>query len=367
MTQYPGDLHSQRRGEPDPYRLSRRSSAVIVGAFLAIALAGALSLVSLPYVVMKPGPVTNTLGQLDGKPLISVSGTRTYPTEGALDFTTVRVLGGPGATVTLWDVLGAAVDPAEEVFDERAIFPEGVTDTQVEEENTAEMIDSQQEAIAAALKATGRTVTQHVVIRQVAKDAPSAAELRAGDEIVSVDGTPVTGTASIRQAIGKRRPGESVRLELLRDGRRVDVAAKTRNSEGRTTVGVFLGTRFAFPFTVEIRAGEVGGPSAGMMFALAVYDTITPGALTGGEKVAGTGTIDAAGTVGGIGGIRQKLVGAQQGGARWFLAPARNCDEVIGRVPDGLRVVRVENFEQARRSVEAIAAGKADALPSCTG
>jgi Lon-like protease len=116
---------------------------------------------------------------------------------------------------------------------------------------------------------------------------------------------------------------------------------------------------------VTINAGEVGGPSAGTMFALAVYDTLTPGALTGGEDIAGTGTIDTAGTVGPIGGIRQKLVGARDGGASWFLAPAANCSQVVGHVPDGLRVVRIGTFDEARAAVEAIAAKRADRLPSC--
>ena len=354
------------QGHTDPYRLGRRSSASLIALFLAIALGALSTLVGLPYVVMKPGPITNTLGQLSGKDLISVSGARTYPTEGALDFTTVRVAGGPGFRVTVWDVLKGALDPSEAVVKEELYFPKGVTDKQVEEESTAEMIDSQQEAIAVAIKATGQRVTTHTVIGQVAKDAPSAALLKAGDEVLSVDGTTVDGPDSIRKAIGTHKAGETVALKLLRDGDTVDVAAKTRDSDGRVTVGVFLGTRFEFPYDVKIDAGNVGGPSAGTMFALGVYDRLTPGALTGGTKIAGTGTIDAAGTVGPIGGIRQKLVGAHDGGAKFFLAPADNCDEVVDHVPDGLKVVRIATFDQAKGSVEAIAAGKADTLPTCT-
>ena len=352
--------------QSDPYRLGRRSSASLIALFLAIALGALSTLVGLPYVVMKPGPITNTLGQLSGKDLITVSGAPTYPTEGALDFTTVRVSGGPGFRVTVWDVLKGALDPSEAVVDEELYFPKGVTDKQVEEESTAEMIDSQQEAIAVALKATGQKVTTHTVIGQVAQDAPSAALLKAGDEVLAVDGRAVDGPDSIRRAISGHKAGETVALKLERDGDTVDVAAKTRDSDGRVTVGVFLGTRFEFPFDVKIDAGNVGGPSAGTMFALGVYDRLTPGALTGGRKIAGTGTIDAAGKVGPIGGIRQKLVGAHDGGARFFLAPADNCDEVVDHVPDGLTVVRIGTFDEARRSVEAIAAGRASSLPTCT-
>lgn len=356
---FPGPVH-------DPYRLSRRAVTSLVGFFLAIAL-GALSvMVGLPYVIMKPGPITNTLGKLSGQQLITVSGAKTYPTQGALDFTTVRIAGGPGFRVTVWDLLGAAIRPSEEIVDEELYFPKGVTNKQVEEESTAEMIDSQQEAVAVALKAVGQKVVEHVVVAAVAKDAPSAPLLKAGDEIVSVDGKAVTDSRGVRDGVAAHKPGESVALGLVRDGKPVTVEAKTREADGRATVGVFLGVRFEFPIDVKINAGDVGGPSAGTMFSLAVYDTLTPGPLTGGEKIAGTGTINSQGVVGPIGGIRQKLVGAHDGGAKWFLAPAGNCDEVVGHVPDGLRVVRIATFDEAKEAVEAIADKRTDALPTCT-
>ena len=349
----------------DPYRLGRRSVVVLVGGFVLIALAALSTMVGLPYVVLKPGPVTNIIAA--GKtPLITVSGARTYPTEGALDFTTVRVAGGPGFRVTVWDLLGAALNRSEEIEPEEAYFPKGITDKQVQEEGAAEMADSQQEAIAVALRAVGQKVVQHVVIAQVTQDSPNRSVLRPGDEIVSVDGTAVDDSASIRTAIGKHSAGQPVKLGLVRGGKPVDVTATTRDAGGRTTIGVFLGVRFDFPFTVKIDAGNVGGPSAGTMFALGLYDTLTPGALTGGAKIAGTGTIDSTGAVGPIGGIRQKLVGARDGGAQWFLAPADNCNEVVGHVPDGLRVVRISTFDQARSSVEAIAAHRGGSLPTCT-
>jgi PDZ domain-containing protein len=350
----------------DPYRMSRRSTIALVGVFLLIALGALSSMVGLPYAIMKPGPITNTLGKLAGKQLITVSGAQTYPTQGALDFTTVRISGGPGSRVTVWDLLAAAIEPSEHIVDEDLYFPKGVTDRQVEEESAAEMIDSQQEAIAVALKAVGQKVVEHVVIGQVAKDAPSAALLKAGDEIVTVDGKAVADSAAVRDGVSAHKPGESVALGLVRDGKPITVAAKTRDAQGRATVGVFLGIRFEFPFDVKINAGDVGGPSAGTMFSLAIYDTLTPGPLTGGQQIAGTGTIDSTGKVGPIGGIQQKLVGAHDGGAKWFLAPAENCDEVVGHVPDGLRVVRIATFDEAKTAVEAIADKRADSLPTCT-
>jgi len=353
--------------ESNPAKLGRRATFGLVAIFLLIALGALSTMIGLPYVVLKPGPITNTLGTLDGKQLITVSGAPTYPTKGALDFTTVRLVGGPGARVTVWDLLNAAVRSDQEVFPEADYFPEGVTDKEVEQQSAAEMADSQQEAIAVALKATGQKVTQHVIISGVSKDAPSASELKPGDEIVTVDGVRVESPDTIRKTVGAHKGGDTVVLGLIRDGKPVQVAAKTKAVDGRTTVGVFLGMTFGFPFDVKINAGNVGGPSAGTMFALGVYDTLTPGPLTGGQKIAGTGTIDYTGAVGPIGGIRQKLVGARDGGARWFLAPADNCNEVVGHVPDGLHVVRIATFDDARKAVQAIAANQATNLPTCTG
>jgi PDZ domain-containing protein len=155
-------------------------------------------------------------------------------------------------------------------------------------------------------------------------------------------------------------------VQVRRDGAQLDLATTTTSSDGRTVLGVGLDPQFQFPVAVSFGTKDVGGPSAGMMFALGIYDLLTPGARTGGMKVAGTGTIDSRGEVGPIGGIQQKLVGARRAGARWFLAPASNCNEVVGHVPDGLRVVRTSTLHESRLAVEAIAAGRGQSLPSCT-
>ncbi|HEV7195825.1 MAG TPA: PDZ domain-containing protein, partial [Pedococcus sp.] len=355
-----------QRNPTDPGRLGRRSVVTLVLSFVVIALAALSVMVGLPYVVLEPGPVANTLGKLSGHELITVAGAQTYPAKGTLDFTTVRLIGGPGVRVTVWDLLSAKLNPSDAIAPEDLYFPTGVTDQQVQQVNTAEMVDSQQEAIAVALRATGRTVIPHLIITEVAPDAPSASVLKAGDEVKSIDGTPMTSSAQIRTVIGAHKPGDFVQLRLVRNGAEVVVAARTHLSAGRTTIGVFLGLKFTFPIDVKINAGDIGGPSAGTMFALGVYDKLTPGDLTGGQNIAGTGTIDDTGAVGPIGGIRQKLAGAHDGGARWFLAPASNCDEVAGHVPDGLRVVRIATFDEARKAVEAIAANQAASLPTCT-
>jgi PDZ domain-containing protein len=136
---------------------------------------------------------------------------------------------------------------------------------------------------------------------------------------------------------------------------------------GEALIGVELDPSYRFPFSIRIGIDNVGGPSAGTMFALGIIDTLTPGSLTGGQRIAGTGTISAAGGVGAIGGIRHKMVGARRAGARWFLAPAANCAEVVGHVPAGLRVVRVRTLSEALDAVQRIAAHReTGSLPACT-
>ena len=359
--------HASVLPEESGNTLSRRSTGWLIAVFAGIVIAALMGLVHVPYAVLKPGPVTNTLGNgPGGKPLITVEGKGTYPTTGALDFTTVSVFGGPNNPVNVWQWITGHFDQVAAVVPEDLVFPKGVTSTQVDQQNAAEMADSQQEAIAVALRGLGQTVPEVVTVKDLAKGSPASGVLRAGDVIVSIDGTAVTTPDGVRTAVRAHKSGENAVFTVRRDGKEQLLTVKTADSQGHAVVGVFLQAAFDFPIKVKINAGEVGGPSAGMMFALAVYDKLTPGALTGGATIAGTGTIDAVGNVGPIGGIRQKLAGARKGGATWFLAPAADCKEVVGHVPDGLRVVKVSTFAQARDAVEAIAARKAATLPTCT-
>jgi PDZ domain-containing protein len=347
--------------------LGRRTTAWLVAVFVGIALGAVMGVVHLPYAILQPGPVTNTLGNgPGGKPLITVAGKASYPTTGALDFTTVAVLGGPKNPVNGWQWVFGHLDRTSTVVPEEALFPKGVTSKEVDHESAAEMADSQQEAIAVALRGLGQKVPEVVSIGELTKDSPARGLLLPGDVLVSVDGKAVSTPDSVRAAVRKHKPGESAVFTVSRGGKERVITVRTIESAGRAVVGVLLRTAFEFPTKVSINAGEVGGPSAGMMFSLAVYDKLTPGSLTGGAKIAGTGTIDSGGTVGPIGGIQQKLVGAKRGGASWFLAPAGNCNEVVGHIPDGLKVVKVSTFTQARAAAEAIAAKHTTALPTCS-
>jgi Lon-like protease len=352
---------------PAPRRPGRRSATVLVTGTLSVVLALLVALLPAPYAIYAPGPVTNVLGAVGGKQLISVTGRPTYPAKGTLDMTTVEVFGGPGRRLSLAQVLRSWVSRTQAVVPVEQVFPPGQTSQDVKSENAAEMSQSQQDATAAGLRELGLEVPERITVASVSKDVPAAGVLRTGDVITGFDGRSVADSAALRRAIGALRPGADVTVQVRRSGSTVQVRTRTTEQDGRTVLGVSLDPGYRFPVDVRFATKDVGGPSAGMMFALGIYDLLTPGELTGGQKVAGTGTIDPAGQVGPIGGIAQKLVGARSAGARWFLAPAANCGEVVGNVPDGLRVVRTSSLHESRLALEAIAAGRGAGLPACTG
>jgi Lon-like protease len=358
----------------DEQHTGRRKSAtrpgllpavLLTATFVAIALAAVLTFVGLPYVVMSPGPATNILGKVDGKPLLSVQGAPTYPTSGTLDFTTVSVDGGPGVRVTVYDLAQAWLSGSQEILPEEQVFPPQQSEKDAQEEGAAEMAGSQSVATATALRAIGKTVPEMVVIAGVPDDSPSKGVFEADDVLVSVDGEPASSSDAVRAAVQRHEPGDSFPVVVRRDGKEQTVTAKTGEVDGRTVMGVGLRLDYDLPVDVTLRTGNVGGPSAGLMFSLAIYDALTPGELTGGKNIAGTGTMDDDGVVGPIGGIRQKLVGARRAGADYFLAPADNCDDVVGNVPDGLTVVKVATFDEGRAAVRDIGTGKAASLPTC--
>jgi PDZ domain-containing protein len=326
-------------------------------------------------VIQRPGPVYNTLGtaaSAEGEqvPLISVAGAQTYPTDGALDLLTVQVVGNRERTPSWFELALAWFDPTRAVLPIDAVFPEGTSTEERNSESAAMMVDSQQEATAAALTELGYDVGATLTVHSFVEDSAAAGVLVEGDAILSADGAEVMDAASLREIVNEGG-GDPVELVIERDGEELTVPVTPKETEvdGETTLllGITLMTQYDFPIDVSIQLNNVGGPSAGMMFALGIIDTLTPEELNGGENVAGTGTITADGTVGPIGGIRQKLWGAQEAGAEWFLAPESNCDEVVGHVPDGLQVFAVETLDDALAALEAVReGGDVDALPTCS-
>lgn len=364
-----------------PAGLEPAHTGISPGAVLALVLLvaavvlGALAhLVHVPKVVYLPGPVYDTLGEVDGEPVVDVEGLATYPTSGALDFTTIKLEGGPGYPLTAWEWLTAELDPSLTVVDRARVFPEDVTAEQVKEQNVELMEESQQGAAVVALRAVGVEVPEEIKVAQVIVDAPAEDVLQVDDQILTVAGTEIMTGDDVRDRLQDFEPGESVPFTIVRDGEEVEVQVPTGESEvvleeggseRRTVIGVYLASDFDLPHEVTIDSGNVGGSSAGLMFSLAVYDKVTPGELTGGEEIAGTGTINSVGEVGSIGGIKQKMIGARQSGSDYFLAPAANCAEVVDNVPRGLIVAAVDTFQEARQAVADIAAGDLEELPRC--
>jgi PDZ domain-containing protein len=345
--------------------MSRSTAVLLVSGFATVLLAAAAALLPVPYAALKPGPAINTLGNQNGKPLITVIGHATYPVTGNLALTTVTVVGGPAGKLTVADLIVGVLDPTVAVVPESDVFPSGQTQQQTQQQNQQEMATSQEQAAAAALTELGIKVPTTLTVSEVMAGAPAATVLRHGDVLLAIDGVRTDDLTAVRDELQKVDKGEPVTVTVRRDGKEQNLVTRTRVAEGRTVLGILIDPAFHFPFTVKIQIDDVGGPSAGMMFALGIIDVLTPGAMTGGQSIAGTGTIDSDGTVGAIGGIQEKMIGARSAGARWFLAPADDCAEVVGHVPDGLHVVRVSTLHQARQAVSAIASGSGDSLPTC--
>lgn len=334
-----------------------------------------LTFLPTPYVIQRPGPVYDTLGTAAGEdgeqvPLIAIDGAETFETGGSLNLTTVQVVGNRERTPSWFELALAWMDPSRAVVPIESVFPEGVTSEQRDERNAVLMVDSQHEATAAALGELGYDTGASVTVVEAVQDSPADGVLEADDVIEAVGGEPVTSAAELRASI-QDGEGTPVDLTVLRDGeeQQVELTPELSTTDGVDTwlIGITLTTDYDFPIDVTIQLDNVGGPSAGMMFALGIVDELTAGELNGGKDIAGTGTIDAAGTVGPIGGIRQKLYGARDAGADYFLAPASNCDEVVGHVPDGLRVFSTATLEESLAALDVIASdGDLDALPTCT-
>jgi len=349
--------------------MSRRAATLIFASVLILVLGMVGAFIPVPYVALRPGPTPDTLGQLGKTPLIQISGAKTYPSTGHLNFVTVAYQGGPGNRIDLFTALRGWLDPDVAIVPEEAIFPKNVSTKKVEQENTEEMATSQEAATAAALHELHMPTTTTVVVDSVQQGLPAAGKLRPGDRIVAVDGTKIKQVPEVSTLIGKHKPGQTVKFTVRRDGKDspvevATVASTDKTTPGKPVVGVVLREKFQFPVQVKISVGDVGGPSAGLMFSLGIYDKLTPQEVTGGRFVAGTGTITPEGQVGPIGGIQQKMVAARHAGATVFLTPAQNCGDAAASAPKGLRLVRVDTMHGALQALDALRTGQGS-VPSC--
>jgi Lon-like protease len=346
--------------------MSRRSLTLLIAGVATLVAVAVSVFVSVPYVILMPGPTLNTLGKdSSGKPLIIISGHQTYPASGNLNMVTVSYQGAPppDTGVNIFQALRAWLDPNEAVVPASEIFPPGQTAKETQQQDTAQMAGSQEQATAAALSALHIKYATTVSVIGVQKGTPAYGELKAGDVIQSVNGAPVTDAGTLTSLITGHPAGTVLHLVVSRGGASVPVSVATKELGGHPVIGIEVQQGYKFPFTITIRVGDIGGPSAGMMFALGIIDKLTPMNLTGGKFVAGTGEITASGQVEPIGGIQQKMVGARNAGATVFLTPAGNCPDTAGAIPAGLKVVKVSTLSQAITDLEALKAGRP--VPSC--
>lgn len=348
------------------FELRRARWLGVTGVVLLVFL-GVATLLPVPYLRLSPGPTFNTIGSFDGQPVIKISDRTTYPPTGHLDMLTVLESGGPFGNLYLGQVLQGWFDPHSQVLPREAYYPDQTSADQVAAQNQAAFTDSQSEAVAAALHHLKIPVTEEVSVVAVTVGAPADGKLKVDDRIVSVGTTKVNTPTDVAKALQGKHPGDSIPILVERNGKPMTVTVVSGAAPGdasRPFLGVVTSLTYVSPFPITFTLQDVGGPSAGTMFTLGIIDMLTPGALNGGHFVAGTGTMDAEGDVGAIGGIRQKMAGARDAGATYFLAPKANCSEVTGHVPAGLTVAAVSTLDEALAALQDFNAGKA--APSCS-
>lgn len=334
------------------------SSIVLVGL-----IAAAIAL-PVPYVRMAPGPTFNVIGSVGDEPVIVITGTEIFPTSGALDMTTVSESGGPRGGLTFVQAIGAWFAESDAVVPASLLYPDDVTGEDLRRRNAALFSTSESNAVAAALNELGLPLTREVVATAVFDDSPAAEFFEPKDRIVSVDGIMIQEPTQVSEVVRSKPIGTPFLFEITRGAAAESktftvVSAANPDDPQVPYVGIGLGVYFApADFDIAVTVQDVGGPSAGLIFALGIVDKLTPGDLTAGRSIAGSGTITPEGEVGSIGGIRQKLAGAKRDGAELFLLPQRNCVEAVGHIPEGLTAVPVATISQARSAIQAWLAGE---------
>lgn len=349
---------------PDPRpRTRRRLSTLLWGAIPVVALGALINLdsvpgtdvsLTVPYAAQGPGPTFNTLGEVDGQDVVAVSGPEVDETEGNMDMTTVSVR----TNMTLAQALGRWLFTDDDLIPIEMIFPPDVSPEEVERSNEAAFTSSEAAATVAAMGYLDVDVEIYVV--DVVEDSAAEGRVQADDVIRAVDGESMEQPNQVAEAVQAKSPGDTVTLTLERAGgaEEVDVVLGENPDDPETAMlGILMGSQPVEDIEVEYNLNDVGGPSAGMMFSLAVIDKLSPGELNGGRYVAGTGTISPDGAVGPIGGIAHKVDAAEEEGAELFLAPRDNCAEAVSRDHGDLVVAAVDTLDHAIEQMEAFDAG----------
>lgn len=351
-------------GKPasDAHKLTRRGWTLIVSAVLVVVFLAIGLFVPVPYVAIGPGPTYDTLGKDHGQAVVTASnlpkGDKPGRSKGQLRMTTVSVV----PDVTLLGAMAMWVSGRYALAPRELYFPPGQSDADVRKENTAEFQDSQRNAKVAALRflhdhdpTWRKRVTETAVVNEVTKGGPSDAALDSGDKLIKVNGKPVSSAEQVRAALKGTHPNSKIKVLLQRGKAKPTRAVITLGKAPDQRKVGFMGIEPAdgadSKTHIDIKLGDVGGPSAGLMFTLASIDRLSPGDLTGGRHIAGTGEIDADGTVKQIGGIGFKLVGAKEAGAQLFLVPKDNCGEAKSQAPEGMQLIKVSTVDDAVKAL----------------
>jgi Lon-like protease len=348
--------------------VTRQTWTAFVSALAFICLAVLLVVVPVPFVSWSPGGTRDTLGDVGNEPMIKVQDVDTYPTTGRLDMTIVAITPAD-ARLSLPQALLAYWLPHRDALPRDAVYAPGKSAEEVESEDADMMETAQDDAVVAALRADGRPVTEMPAVYSVTVGGPAHKLLLPGDLVVSVDGVATPDDDAVAKRIRAHNVGEKVRFVVIRNKVKTDITVTTVESNVQSdvpVVGITLGTGYRYDPEISFDLGQqIGGPSAGLVFALAIYDKITDGPLLGGRHVAGTGKITPNGDVQAIGGIQEKIAAAQKAGATAFFVPAANCRDLEG-ANTTMTLIKVSTLRDAIKAVQTLdVSGDTDALPQC--
>ncbi|MDD2818109.1 MAG: PDZ domain-containing protein [Candidatus Nanopelagicales bacterium] len=346
--------------------MSKRARVLFISGISMMVLLLIALLLPVPFVRMAPGPTFNVIGERDGKPMIEVSGTTTYPVTGQLRMVTVMESGGPRGGLTFVTAIASWFNADDAVVPRELVYPDDVSGDDVKSQQAAMFSSSETDAISAAMNYLDEPTSQKIIVAGVGGDAPATGKLEPGDVILAVNGVAITDTKQVSTLIQAQPVGTTFTFTVERDGKTQDVQVTSAvNPQDNKTpyIGISVGVVNVPNFDVKFNVDGVGGPSAGLMLSIGLIDKLTPGDLAQGKDIAGTGTITPEGAVGSIGGIRQKLAGAKKAGAQLFLVPAGNCAEAQGHIPDGLAVTPVKTLTDGMNAVEKWTSGQM--VPAC--
>lgn len=342
--------------------MTQRTLAAVIALPLVLVLVILAWVVPLPYTIYRPGPTENVVARVEVNP----KDHPTFPDTGKIWMTTVNET-LRDTHLGLWQLMAAWIDPDAAVYPKSVAYAPEQTQEQDQQQGQQQMATAQQTAAYVALEQLGFNVFIGARVAQAPqKGAPAYGKLRRGDLITAVDSTKIRLGEDLSNAVHALPAGKPATFTVRRGGRTLTERIAPVQQDGVSIIGISVVDATRMPFQVNVNVPQdIGGPSAGLMMSLAIYDYLTPGSLTGGQPIAGTGTISDDGAVGAIGGIQQKIPGARRAGAQLFLVPADNCEDVLNSDHGSMRLARVTTLRSAVRVVKVWAADHNAVLPTC--